>query len=206
VVTVEPEQTGERRVTLRREAQLPFIILGYPAPNWESDDAPALVVLSKILFDGKRSRIYQRLTYNDQSAVDAGGDYDPISTDHSLFYFHAMVAPNSNPADVESAIYEEVERLRSAPPQARELERAKNQVEASYLFAQDSVFYQAMRLGEAEAVGAGADYVTAFPKRIRQVSAEDVMRVAHKYLLPEHRTVALMQPTSRAQADGEGGS
>ncbi len=192
--TQEPEQAGERRVTLIREAQLPFIILGYPVPNWRSDDAPALVVLSKILFDGKRSRIYQRLTYTDQSAVDAGGDYEPISTDDSVFYFHAMVSPGYDVDTVEAAIYQEVERLRTQPPSERELARARNQVEASYLFAQDSVFYQAMRLGEAETVGAGVEYVTRFPEMIRKVTADDVMRVARTYLVPERRTVATLVP------------
>ena len=202
-VTREPKQAGERRLTLIREAKLPFIILGYPVPNWRSEDAPALVVLSKILFDGKRSRIYQRLTYTDQSAVDAGGDYEPISTDDSLFYFHAMVSPGYDVDTVEAAIYQEVERLRIQPPSERELERARNQVEASYLFAQDSVFYQAMRLGEAETVGAGVDYVTTFPEKIRKVTAADVMRVARTYLVPERRTVAIMSPKPSDNGQGE---
>lgn len=202
-VTAEPEQRGERRVILEREAQLPFLILGYHVPNWKSPDADALAVLSQILFEGKRSRIYQRLIYTDQSAVDASGDYDALSAYAPLFYFHAMVAPGKDPAAVESAIYEEVARLQATPPSERELERAKNQVEAGFLFAQDSVYYQAMQLGEAVTVGAGVDYITTFPARIRKVTAEDVRRVAAEYLRAANRTVALLTPT--APADGEAG-
>ncbi|MBI5137238.1 MAG: insulinase family protein [Nitrospirae bacterium] len=212
-VTAEPEQMGERRITLEREAQLPFLILGYHVPNWRSPDADALVVLSQLLFEGKRSRIYERLIYTDQSAVDASGDYDPLATDDPFFYFHAMVAPGHDPAAVEAAIYEEVARLQTEPPSERELQRAKNQVEADFLFAQDSAYYQAMRLGEAVSVGAGVDYVDTFPERIRRVTADDVTRVARAYLLAAHRTVAWMNPTpsptaqpAAQPADGEAGS
>ena len=202
-LSVEPVQNGERRVTLKREAQLPFIILGYHAPNWSSDDALALEVLAQILFDGKRSRIYQRLTYTDQSAVDAGGDYDPLSADQQFFYFHAMVAGGHTVDEVENAIQEEVERLRTTPPTEREVQRAKNQIEADYLFAQDSVFYQAMRLGEAVTVGAGIDYVEQFPDKVRQVTAADVTRVAQRYLRPDGRTVAVLLPEAPTE-NGEG--
>lgn len=194
VSVVEPPQYGERRVTLHRPAQLPFLFLGYPIPNWESEDAYALVVLSRILFEGERSRLYQRLVYNDRVAVDGGGDYEPLSADPGLFYFYAVIAPDKATADAEAALYEEIERLQAEPPEARELARAKNQVEAAHIMGQDSVFYQAMMLGQAETVGAGSEYITSFPERIRKVSGKDVMRVAKKYLTPRTRTVAVLVP------------
>jgi len=194
VRAVEPDPPGERRVVVRREAQLPFVFLAWPTPNWESPDAYALAVLGRILFEGKRSRIYQRLIYTDQIAVDGGGDYDPLSTDPMLFYCYAAAAPGQTPEALEAALGDEIARLQKDPPDARELARAKNQVEAEYVMAQDSVFYQAMQLGEAETVGAGVGYVEAFPKRIREVTAADVRAVARRYLVPDHRTVAVLLP------------
>lgn len=198
VRAVEPAQPGERRVEVRREAKLPFVFIAWPTPNWESPDAYPLAVLGRILFEGKRSRIYQRLIYTDQIAVDGGGDYDPVSTDPMLFYCYAAAAPGQTPEAVEAALNDEIERLRTEPPEDRELARAKNQVEAAYVMAQDSVFYQAMQLGEAATVGAGVGYVEQFPKRIREVSAEDVRAVAERYLVPDHRTVAVLVPEPAA--------
>ena len=203
-VSREPEQRGERRVTLSREARLPFLILGYHAPNWESPDAYPLIVLSRILFEGKSSRIYQRLIYGDRIAVDAGGSYDPLTVGPELFYFHATMAPGHTAREAETAIYEEVARLQAEAPTEKELARARNQVEASYLMAQDSVFYQAMKLGEAETVGAGVDYVDRFPERIRAVTGEDVLRVAAKYLTPNTRTVAELLPKTGEKGAEDG--
>jgi len=199
----EPAQQGERRIIVRREAQLPFVFLGYHTPNWESADAYPLAVLARILFEGKSSRIYQRLIYTDQIAVDSGGEYEPVSTDPGLFYFYAMAAPGKTPDQVEKAIYEEVARLQDGPAEAKELVRAKNQVEAGYVLAQDSVFYQAMQLGEAETTGAGVDYVEQFPKRIRRVTAADVQRVARKYLVADNRTVAVLVPEPKGDDAGD---
>jgi zinc protease len=194
----EPGQPGERRAEVHRPAQLPFVFIAWHAPNWESPDAYPLAVLGRILFEGKRSRIYQRLIYTDQIAVDAGGDYDPMSTDPMLFYCYGAAAPGQTPEAVEAALNEEIARLRTSPPEARELARAKNQVEAEYLMAQDSVFYQAMQLGEAASVGAGVGYVEDFPRRIREVTAEQVQEVATKYLNADGRTVAVLVPEAGA--------
>jgi len=114
-----------------------------------------------------------------------------------------MVAGGHTVDEVENAIQEEVERLRTTPPTEREVQRAKNQIEADYLFAQDSVFYQAMRLGEAVTVGAGIDYVEQFPDKVRQVTAADVTRVAQRYLRPDGRTVAVLLPEAPTE-NGEG--
>ncbi len=194
VVNAEPEQIGERRVILRREAQLPFLLMAYPAPNWSSPDAYALAVLANILFEGKTSRMYQRLVYEDQMALDEGGDYDALSIDNGVFYLHATAAVGHQVGEVEAAIREEVAKMQQSPPTKRELARARNQVEAGFLLAQDSVFYQAMRMGEAVTVGAGIDYLADYPAQIRKVTAADVQRVANTYLVPDHLTVGTMLP------------
>jgi len=198
VRAVEPDQPGERRVEVRRPAQLPFVFMAWHAPNWQSPDAYPLAVLGRILFDGKRSRVYQRLIYTDQIAVDGGGDYDPVSTDPMLFYCYAAVAPGHTLKEAEAALNDEVQRIRKAPPDPRELARAKNQVEAGYIMAQDSVFYQAMQFGEAQTVGAGVGYVEDYPGRIREVTAEQVQDVAKRYLVPDHKTVAVLIPEEGA--------
>jgi zinc protease len=81
----------------------------------------------------------------------------------------------------------------------QELQRAKNQVEASYLFGQDSTFRQAMLLGQAETVGAGWRHVDAYLEKLRNVTAEDVRRVARRYFVEDARTVGILVPTPPSQ-------
>jgi len=71
---VEPPQNGERRVLVKKEAQLPIVYLGYHVPNQQSADAPALELLSTILSSGRASRLYRGLVYERQLALEAGGD------------------------------------------------------------------------------------------------------------------------------------
>src|SRR3989304_3304498 len=134
----EPRQNGERRVTVKKEAQLPLVFIGYPVPNFRSPDALALELLSTILSEGRRSRPYRRLVYEQQIALNAGGDYSYFSTDPNLFWFFATALPGQTPEALERALMQEVERLKAEPVSATELERAKNQIEAPFVFRQDS--------------------------------------------------------------------
>jgi len=196
----EPEQRGERRVTLKRDAQLPFVMAGYRVPNYRNPDAYALTVLESILSHGKTSRLYQSLVYEQKSALAVGAEYNLLQADPELFYFFAVVRPGQKVEAVEQALYREVARLQTAPPTAKELLRAKNQVEAEYVFGQDSNFRQAMLLAQAETVGAGWRQVDQFVEQLRRVTAEDVQRVAKRYLVPDARTVGILIPTPSAPA------
>src|SRR5579885_42412 len=159
---VEPEQRGERRFLLKRPAELPFVMAGYRAPNYASDDAYALTILESILSHGKSSRLYRSLVYEQKIALAVGAEYSVLQTEPQLFYCFAMVRPGVKVEEVEEALYREFERLQQTPPTDQELQRAKNQVEADYIFGQDSNFRQAMLLGQAESVGAGWKQIDKF--------------------------------------------
>ncbi|MGH7230679.1 MAG: M16 family metallopeptidase [Nitrospiraceae bacterium] len=191
---VEPEQRGERRVVVKREAQLPFVMAGYRTPNHTSDDSYALTVLESILSHGKSARLYQSLVYDQKIALAVGAEYNILQAEPELFYCFAVVKPGSKIEEVEHAIYREFERIQQAPPTEQELQRAKNQIEADYIFGQDSMFRQAMLLGQVETVGVGWHHIDKFLERIRAVSVQDVQRVAKHYLVPESRTVGILIP------------
>jgi zinc protease len=167
---------------------------GYPAPNYAHKDAYALAILESILSQGKSSRLYRNLVYDRKIALGVGSGYSLLQTDPDLFYCYAIVKPGQNPTEVEQALYQEIQKLQETAPSDRELQRAKNQVEASHVFQQDSIVRQAMLLGQAEAVGAGWQYLDTFPERIRNVTAEDVQRVAAHYLTEDRRTVGILIP------------
>jgi len=193
-VVAEPEQKGERRIIVKREAQLPFVMAGYRTPNYADADSYPLMILESILSHGKSSRLYRSLVYEQKQALAVGAEYSLLRTDPELFYFYAVVRPGRKVEDVEQVLYREIAKLQAEPPSAKELERAKNQVEAAYVFGQDSNFRQAMLLGEAESVGAGWRHVGQFLERIRGVTAQDVQRVAKRYFVQDTRTVGILLP------------
>lgn len=190
----EPEQRGERRFLLKREAQVPFVMMGFRVPNYASDDSYALDILESILSRGKSSRLYQGLVYDQKTSLAVGAEYSLMQSDPSLFYFYALVSPGQKVEAVEESLHREIARLQNEPPTELELQRAKNQVEAAHVFEQDSNFRKAMLLGQAETIGAGWKRVDQFLERIRAVTPKDVQRVAKQYLTEDNRTVGILIP------------
>lgn len=190
----EPEQRGERRFLLKREAQVPFVMMGFRVPNYSNEDSYALDILESILSHGKSSRLYQSLVYDQKNSLAVGAEYSVLQTDPGLFYFYSLVNPGAKVEGVEEAIQREIVRLQNEPPSEQELQRAKNQVEAARVFEQDSNFRHAMLMGQAESVGAGWRRIDQFVERIRAVTAKDIQRVAKQYLTPDNRTVGILIP------------
>src|SRR5581483_8281201 len=191
------EQLGERRVWVKKEAQLSVIFVGYPAPNHRSPDSYALDVLSTVLSGGRASRLSRRLVHEQRLALDAGGDYTRLTVDPDLFTLYATVLPGRSVEDVERALLAEVERARAEPVGEEELARAKNQIEAAFVFAQDSTYERAATLARYELVGDWRQRDAYLPG-IRAVTAADVMRAARQYLIGDHRTTAVLVPVPPA--------
>ncbi len=191
--SIEPQQRGERRVTLRRPAELPFVTVAYHVPNLASRDSYALDVLTTILAEGDSSRLYNSLVYENQIALSVEGDYSRLSIDPNLMYFYAQVMPGESPSEVEHAIYDEIDRIKREPIHENELEKAKNQIESSFIFGQDSLFGRAYLLGQYEILGQ-LEMVRVYITGIREVTVGDVMNVARKYLSEDNRTVGILIP------------
>jgi len=198
-VSPEPMQLGPRRSIVKREAQLPFVFVAYHTPNYQSPDNHALTVLSSILANGKSARLYRSLVYEQELALDAGGYYSGLTTDPELFYVYATAQKGKTTADLESALSAEIKRIQEEGVTARELRKAKNQIEAEYLMGLDSNFYRAMQLGKAETVGAGYEYVLRYAEKIRNVRLEDIQRVARQYLIEDGKSVGVLIPQSKAE-------
>lgn len=197
----EPEQNGERRFVIKKEAQLPFVFAGYPVPNFSHPDNYALGVLANILFSGKSSRLYRSLVYEKKLALDIGGEYPNLSANPDLFYIYGVPQPGRTADELERALYAEIETLKTEPVTDPELQKAKNQIEAGFIMGQDSNFYQAMQIGSAEAVGAGYAYQESYVENIQKVTKEDLSRAAKTYLIEDHRTVGILIPLPRKDKD-----
>ncbi|MFQ5456188.1 MAG: M16 family metallopeptidase [Nitrospirota bacterium] len=194
---VEPEQRGERRIYVKKEAELPFVLIGYRIPNYKSKDTFALSLLANILSSGKSSRLYKSIVYDNKIALDIGAEYDDLSTDPNLFYFYGMPKPEVSAERLEKAIYKEIERIKSEPVSDKEIQKAKNQVEASFIMGKDSNFYQAMLIGMTETINAGYRYLEDYVDNIREVTKEDIMDVAKRYLVEDKRTVGILIPVKK---------
>jgi zinc protease len=191
----DPPQMGERRVYARRDAQVPAVAMAFHVPNISDLDSYVLDVISTILSGGKSSRLYERLILKDRLAISADAQNQLLSVDPNLFYVFAELLPGKDVAEVEKAMEQELERLRTEPVGERELQKAKNQLEAAFVFQQDSLFVQAMLLARHEIVGTWKTVDDYIPS-IRKVTPEDIQRVAGRYLVPDKRTVGVLVPIS----------
>jgi len=189
----DPPQTGERRIFVKKEAQLPYLVMGYHVPNLREPDSYVLEVIATILSGGKSSRLYKSLVREKRLVLSADADHSLLSRDPSLFYLSADLLPGKEVAQVEKALDQEVERLQREPVEEGELQKAKNQLEASFIFGQDSIFYQAMLLAQHE-ISMGWRAIDDYIPLIRKVSSEDIQRVAKRYLVPDNRTVGILIP------------
>ncbi|MEA2626147.1 MAG: zinc protease [Candidatus Binatota bacterium] len=194
VTPIEPQQLGERRVFVKKEANLPAFVWGYKVPNVNHEDAFALEVLSTLLSSGDSSRLYKSLVIDKRLVLDIGADYPLLSIDPGLFTLSAQVLPEKTVEEAEQALTAELKKLVDAPVGERELLKAKNQIEAEFVFAQDSNFYQAMLLARFELVG-GWKKIDEYLPGIRGVGAADLQRVVKEYLVPDRRTVGVLVPT-----------
>jgi len=169
------------------------VYIAYPVPNHTSDDAPALELLSAILSGGRASRLYRDLIYDRQLALNAGGDYSYFSFDPNLFWFWATPLPGQTPETLEKALLSEMQKLAREPVSDEELTRAKNQIEAAFVFQEDSVHSRASLLVRFELIG-GYALKERFVPRIKAVTAADLMRVAGAHFPDERKNVGILLP------------
>ena len=193
VKAVEPPQRGERRIFLKRPASLPVYIAAYHVPNLKSDESFALAVMSTILGSGRSARLQKTLVEDQAVALAADASYDRTAHDPPLFTLSMRVAPEKTWQDAETALWQEIEKLKTEPVTEKELERAKNLVESRFIYGQDSLFYRALQLGRYTSLGDWSLIHKVVPG-IRAVTAADIQRVAQGYLDEDNRTVGILIP------------
>ena len=212
---IEPEQVGKRRITVRRPAKVPYMVMGYKTPvlktaseEWEPY---ALTVLAGVLDGGSSARLSRELVRGQQIAASAGASYDPYARQSSMFLLDVTPANSRTIESAEQALQEQIQRLRTEPVAQDELDRIKAQTIAGEVYQQDSIFYQGMVIGKLETTGMSWRLKDEFVERINAVTAEQVQAVAKKYLVESGLTVAVLEPlpmdsekTARNAATGGG--
>jgi zinc protease len=179
---------------LRIEVQIPVVVGGYHIPRASDPDVPALEVLAAALSTGESSRLHQRLVRREHLAIAAGGVTETLEQP-GLFIVYAAYLPDRDAARVQAVLSEEIERVRDKPIGADELDKAKNQLAAAFVFGLQTVDGIAQALGRAQYVEGDWKRFVAGATRYLAVTAADVQRVARKYLVDSNLTrVTLAQP------------
>lgn len=194
----ETPQKGERRVTVRLPAKVPHLMLGWKAPallNLDTpDDAYALMVAAGVLSAGRSARLDRDVVRTRELAQSAAAGYNGFSRMDGLFTISATPSADTNVQILEQALLDEVEKLRTIAVPDNELERVKAQVVAADIYQRDSINARAFELGMLQTVGLGWEVSLEYMERIQDVSAEDVQRVARRYLRPDALTVGILHP------------
>jgi zinc protease len=196
IYTEEPEQSGPRRVIVKRPGELGTVLIAHKVPNGRNADQPALEMLDAILSSGKNARLYRALV-DKGLALNAGAGTD-LHRDLSLHTIYASLAPNAGHEQVEEALLAEIERIKTGGVTPAEIARVKQQYVAADAYKRDGTAAVASELNEWIAVGDWTLYVT-FPQRVQQVTPADVQRVAKEYLNEDQSTTGWFIPIPSAE-------
>jgi predicted Zn-dependent peptidase len=193
----EPPQTKEKRVTLQEPWPLPAVVVAYHVTKDGNPDSYPLHIAAKVLSDGQTSRIYKKLVYETQMAVAAFGNANLIE-DPNLFYAVAIVQPGHTTQEVGDALIAEMERLRTEPITAHELQRAKNQFARDYIMGRESDQQKAGQLSHAVVIHNDVKTADAEFDIFQNMTAAEVQRVARTYFRAENRLVLTLMPSGKA--------
>lgn len=199
---VEPEQRGERRVEVEFDAE-PSIVIGFHKPGLGHPDEPVFDVIDAILSDGLTSRLHRKLVQERRLAASVHTDANhPGLRDPNLFIITATPLAPHTTAEVEAAIYEELDRLKREPVSPKELERVINNLDADLVRALRSNSGLASQLAMYQAIAGDWRYILTSRDRIAAVTVADIQRVADQYFTKSNRTVGILvkKPSAKVAA------
>jgi predicted Zn-dependent peptidase len=192
LVTVEPPQRGERRVEVEFDAE-PSMVIGFHKPALGHPDDYIFDVIDAVLSDGLTSRLYTSLVREKRIAASVNSDSNyPGVRAPNLFVISATPLAPHTTAEVEAAIYAELERLKTESISPKEMEKVLNNLDADLVRALRSNGGLASQLALYQTVAGDWRYVLKARDKISTVTAADVQRVASEYFTKSNRTVATL--------------
>jgi len=191
VSTREPPQKGERRLQVEMDAN-PSRMIGFHKPSIGHKDDYIFDIIDSVLTHGRTSRLYKSLVLEKGIAVSASG-FGAGGNRYANVYALQIIprAPHTT-EEVEEALYEELDRLKSAPISDRELQKVLNNMEADYIRKLQSNSGLAYYLSDYESITGDWRYMVRYMDEIKKITPADVMEAAKKYLVKTNRTVATL--------------
>jgi zinc protease len=194
----EPKQTAERRVTIEDNfAQLPRLDIAFKTVPGNTPDWYATEVMMRILGGGQSSRLYQKLVKDTELAVNVGA-FQMQSRGTSLATISVTARPGKNLADIEKAVYEELDRLQTEPVSASELQKTMMQMRARSIQQKQSTLGRANQIGIYAVYFGDPNLINTQEARYAAVTPAQVQAVAKKFFAPTERTVLTTLPKSAA--------
>jgi predicted Zn-dependent peptidase len=195
--TMEPKQLGERRVKLEFEAE-PMLVMGFHKPTFPSKEDAAASVLSYILTSGRTSRIYKDVVQDKQIALSVGAGSGPGTRYPNLMTFNGTPRFPHTAEELETAIMGHIDKVKKDPITERELQKVKNNLEASYIRSMSSNMGLAMTLMRYQLLFGDWKLYLKYKDILTSITAADVMDFAKNYLTAENRTVAYLIKKAKA--------
>jgi zinc protease len=188
--------TEVKRKTITDQVQLPRLHLAWVTPPAYAPGDAALDVVSSILTGGKNSRLFKRLVYDTQIAqnVSAFQDSQRLS---GAFFVIATARPGHTVEEMQKAIDEEMERLRREAPDAREVQRALNEIEASFYRQMERVGSfsgKAEQLNTYYFAGGNPDFFAEDLARYTSLTPADVQAAVRRWLPADRRVELIVAP------------
>jgi len=183
---------GVKKKTITDRVQLSRLYLGWHTPALLKPGDAEMDILSNLLSGGKNSRLYKRLVYDLQIAQDVNAVQQSQAMG-SNYLIIATARPGQSLDKIQAVIDEELDKLRAAPPEPREMTRALNQIEANFFRSMERVGGfggKANQLNSYYKAAGSPDYFQKDLDRYRAVTAADIKAAVEKYL-PKDRRVEL---------------
>ena len=183
---MEPRQDAPRTVTLADpRVEQPSLTRSYLVPSRTTakpGEAEALDALAQVLGSGSNSRLYRKLVIDKGIAISAGAYYSGVALDYGKFGVYGSPKPGTSLHDLEAALDEILADVIENGVSAEELDRAKTQLIADDVYAQDNQVTLARWYGAALATGETVEMVLDWPNRMRAVTLDAVRQAARTWL------------------------
>ena len=196
-IPVEPPQTSQRTVKLNQDVALPAFVEGFHMPADGTPDSYPLRLAANVLSQGESSRIYQRLVYQKQIALQAESNGN-FTEDPNLFFVFGVLNTGYTPAQAEAEIESLLADLRDRLLGAAELEKAQNEILGEFTVDRESDQSRADELGQDTVILKDPELVNTEIDRFLSVTPADIQRVARKYFVPQNMTLVEVYPQANS--------
>jgi zinc protease len=200
VRTIEPQQQGERRVTVEADAQTPILQFAYHGIAGNDERSAALELLTRILTDSDASRLHRTLVEEKKLAISADS-YIQAGFDPGLVWFLLTLPSGGDVSQAEKAFDAEIRRIATESATASELTRARNQALGDFWRGLATVDGKARALGTYEVLKGGYKNLFNAPVTYRNVTTDQIQALAAQLLRANRRTVGVIVPPQRREHD-----
>jgi len=192
VKAIEPPNDGAKRVMLKKESnKVDTIAIAYSIPNFAHDDQVALGVISQILSGGKSSRFDSQLV-NKKKLFNQISAYNMELKDPGVFLIMGLCSNGVDPQKAEKEILAELEKIKKDGITKAELDRAKINIKAEFIYSLESSSSVAGLFGDYYAMG-DIDPLLHYEEKLDKITTEDIKDIANKYFDNSHSTTLILR-------------